>query len=99
MNTQIQPTYVTETIKIHIYLNLSCWKGGTHSAGDEHDYDVELADNADPQDFLRQAMAAGLPMTRFEQAGATLHDIFVALAGDEEEAPPAQPARRAEAAE
>lgn len=69
------------------------------SAGDEHEYDIELGENADPQDFLRQAMAAGLPMTRFEQAGATLHDIFVALAGDEEEAPPAQPARRAEAAE
>ena len=36
-------------------------------------------------------------MTRYEQAGATLHDIFVALAGDEAAAAPS--AARAEAAE
>jgi len=51
--------------------------------GEEKDYDVKLADSADPQDFLQQALAAGLVLTRFEQAGATLHDIFVDLAGDD----------------
>lgn len=52
------------------------------NGGAESEYEIELADGADPQDFLRQAVAAGIVMTRFELAGATLHDIFVALAGD-----------------
>jgi len=63
--------------------------------GEERDYEIELADGADPQDFLRQAMGAGIVLTKFEQAGATLHDIFVSLAGDEA----AAPAHLAEAAE
>ena len=65
--------------------------------GDDNDYDIELAENADPQGFLHQAVAAGIVLTRFEQAGATLHDIFVALAGDEALAPLSS--ARAEAAE
>ena len=67
------------------------------NGGEETEYDIELADGADPQAFLRQAVAAGIAMTRYEQAGATLHDIFVALAGDEAAAAPS--AARAEAAE
>ncbi len=63
--------------------------------GEEREFEIELADGADPQDFLRQAMSAGIVLTKFEQAGATLHDIFVSLAGDE--AP--QRAQMAEAAE
>ena len=51
--------------------------------GDETEYYIELVDGADPQGFLHQAVAAGIVMTRFEQAGATLHDIFVELAGDD----------------
>jgi len=47
----------------------------------ETTYEIELADGADAQGFLKQAIAAGVCMTRFEQAGATLHDIFVAFAG------------------
>ena len=62
---------------------------------DENEYDIELADGADPQAFLRQAVGAGITMTRFEQAGATLHDIFVSLAGDQDAPAPAH----AEAAE
>ncbi len=65
------------------------------AADAENDYEIELADNADPQDFLRLAMAAGIVLTKFEQAGATLHDIFVSLAGDQA----AAPVRMAEAAE
>lgn len=66
-------------------------------AGDgEATYEVELADDADPQVFLKRAVEAGVAITRFEQAGATLHEIFVALAGDETD--PAAPARM-EAAE
>jgi len=56
------------------------------SSGDETTYEIELADGADPQTFLERAVAAGVALTRFEQAGATLHDIFVSLAGDEEDA-------------
>lgn len=67
------------------------------NGGAECEYDIEIADGADPQDILRQAVAAGIVLTRFEQAGATLHDIFVALAGDDAEE--SQPARMAEAAE
>lgn len=69
---------------------------------EESDYHIELSDGADPQDFLRQAVGAGLVLTRFEQAGATLHDIFVALAGDEADETPDEArasARTAEAAE
>ena len=55
--------------------------------GDECEYDIELAEGADPQVFLAQAVSAGIVLTRFEQAGATLHDIFVDLAGDEAPAP------------
>ncbi len=49
----------------------------------ETTYEIELEDGADPQQFLERAVAAGITLTRFEQAGATLHDIFVSLAGDE----------------
>jgi len=55
-------------------------------AGEETTYEVELEDSADPQEFLKKAVAAGIPVSRFEQAGATLHDIFVTLAGDEQDA-------------
>ena len=47
------------------------------------DYDVALKRGADPQPVLRAAFAAGLELLRFEEAGASLHDIFVALAGDQ----------------
>ena len=43
---------------------------------------IELKDRADPQVFLKEAINAGIEITRFERAGATLHDIFVALAGE-----------------
>ncbi|GJL92818.1 ABC transporter ATP-binding protein [Hyphococcus sp.] len=55
--------------------------------GEECEYEIELADGANPQDFLRQVVGAGLMVTKFEQAGATLHDIFVSLAGDDSTAP------------
>ncbi|WP_425410672.1 ABC transporter ATP-binding protein [Hyphococcus sp.] len=63
-------------------------------SGEETTYEIELGDDVDPQDFLRRLVEAGLSVTRFEQAGATLHDIFMALAGDD-----AAPAQRMEAAE
>lgn len=49
---------------------------------DETVYEVELIDGVDLQDFLKTLVAAGVPVTRFEQAGVTLHDIFVTLAGE-----------------
>lgn len=52
-------------------------------SGNETTFEIELEEDADPQAFLERAVAAGIKITRFEQAGATLHDIFVALAGDE----------------
>ena len=62
---------------------------------DETVYEVGLADGVDLQTFLKSMVAAGIPVTRFEQAGVSLHDIFVALAGDDEgaagDAPPLRP--------
>ena len=60
-------------------------------------YDVELADDVDPQDFLKSLVAAEITVTLFEQAGATLHDIFVDLAGEDADAEPV-PALNAAAA-
>ncbi|GJL94877.1 MAG: ABC transporter ATP-binding protein [Hyphococcus sp.] len=56
------------------------------SAGAEMTYEIELEEGADPQVFLAKAVAARIVISRFEQAGATLHDIFVSLAGDGGEA-------------
>ena len=53
-------------------------------AGVEKTFEITLEDGADPQEFLKRAIDANIKLTRFEQAGATLHDIFVALAGDED---------------
>ncbi len=47
------------------------------------DYVIDLAAGADPNAVLNAAFEAGVRMTRFEHAGASLHDIFVALAGDD----------------
>ncbi|MEM9495800.1 MAG: ATP-binding cassette domain-containing protein [Pseudomonadota bacterium] len=65
--------------------------------GGQKRYGVDLSQQAGPQDFLREAVGAGMEISHFEEAGATLHDIFVALAGDEDEA--AAPVARREAAE
>jgi ABC-2 type transport system ATP-binding protein len=48
----------------------------------ERDYEVLLAPGADHQMLLKTAFDAGLRLSRFELAGASLHDIFVAVAGD-----------------
>ncbi len=53
------------------------------ASGDETTFEIEIGDGADPQVFLRRVIDAGVSVTRFEQAGATLHEIFVTLAGDE----------------
>ena len=52
------------------------------AAGAETDYEIGLAPGADPQVVLKAAFEAGIRLSRFEHASATLHDIFVALAGD-----------------
>jgi len=46
------------------------------------DFEIALARGADPQAVLRAAFDAGVLLTKFEHAGASLHDIFVALAGE-----------------
>lgn len=57
------------------------------TGGGETSYEIELTNDADPQVFLKEAVDAGIDLSRFEQAGANLHDIFVALAGDAAEHP------------
>ncbi len=51
--------------------------------GAARDYAIELRTGADPNAVLSAAFEAGIRMTRFEHAGASLHDIFVALAGED----------------
>lgn len=63
-------------------------------SGDETTFEIELREGVDSQEFLQRVVEAGLVVTRFERAGATLHDIFVALAAEE-----AAPALQMEAAE
>lgn len=53
----------------------------TSPRGKETTYELELEERADPQEFLRRIVDAGIAVSRFEQAGATLHDIFVSIAG------------------
>jgi len=50
--------------------------------GGEQSFELTLAPGADPQGILKAAFEAGLRLSRFELAGASLHEIFVALAGD-----------------
>ena len=74
-------THAAAIEKLHGVASL-CVKDST-SSGEETSFEVELTSGADPQEFLKEAVGAGIDLSRFEQAGANLHDIFVALAGDE----------------
>ena len=56
---------------------------GEADDGGERDYEIFLRPGADPQTVLKAAFEGGVRLTRFEHAGASLHDIFVALAGDD----------------
>jgi len=49
--------------------------------GEDAAYAIELTRGADPNSVLRAAFDAGLHLSRFENANASLHDIFVALVG------------------
>jgi ABC-2 type transport system ATP-binding protein len=51
--------------------------------GAERDVVLRLAAGAEPHAVLAAAVTQGLRVSRFETANASLHDIFVALAGDE----------------
>ncbi|OFX02533.1 MAG: hypothetical protein A3E78_02375 [Alphaproteobacteria bacterium RIFCSPHIGHO2_12_FULL_63_12] len=51
-------------------------------ADEDPSYAVELARGVDPNTVLRAAFDAGLHLSRFEHANASLHDIFVDLVGD-----------------
>lgn len=46
------------------------------------DFELTLAADANARDVLRRAIEAGCDIQRFELAGASLHDIFVDLAGE-----------------
>jgi ABC-2 type transport system ATP-binding protein len=48
---------------------------------EEPGYAVELAPGIDPNMVLRAAFDAGMRLSRFENASASLHDIFVAIVG------------------
>ncbi|MGF1542963.1 MAG: ABC transporter ATP-binding protein [Parvularculaceae bacterium] len=50
-------------------------------AGAETEYRIAFKPGGDPQTFLGAAFEAGLKLSRFDTVDASLHDIFVALAG------------------
>ncbi|MEL7488930.1 MAG: DUF4162 domain-containing protein, partial [Pseudomonadota bacterium] len=50
--------------------------------GGEKSYAIELAADADPQRLLSAALAAGVRLTKFEEGGVSLHEIFVTIAGE-----------------
>lgn len=64
--------------------------------GEYPSYAIELAHGADPNIVLRAAFDAGMHLSRFEHANASLHDIFVDLVGSD--AAEGDAAARAEAA-
>ncbi len=68
----------------------------------EGEYTVNMQEGVDPQEILRAAVEAGIPLTRFDLMPASLHEIFVALAGDAaapgRAAPPKGPSPEREAA-
>ena len=49
----------------------------------EREYELTLAAGVDPQTILKAAFEAGMRLTRFDLARASLHEIFVELAGEE----------------
>ena len=53
----------------------------------EHSFEVSLAEGFDPQRLLAALVQRGAKISRFEVAGATLHDIFVELASDDKQEP------------
>ncbi|MEO0880416.1 MAG: ATP-binding cassette domain-containing protein [Pseudomonadota bacterium] len=57
----------------------------TAPSGAQKEFIIELAQGADPQRVLQTALANGVTLTKFEQGGASLHDIFVAIAGEDPE--------------
>ena len=52
-------------------------------SGGELEALLEIAESAAPQDVLKAAVAAGLAISHFDAANASLHEIFMALAGDD----------------
>lgn len=68
---------------------------GDASESGERDYEIFLASGADPQLVLKAAFDLGIRLSRFEHAGASLHDIFVALAGDKTPEPDERSSERA----
>lgn len=52
-----------------------------------HEWSLELAPGMAAGDLLEAATARGLPLRRFEEHRASLHDVFVALVGGDPAAP------------
>jgi ABC-2 type transport system ATP-binding protein len=50
--------------------------------GEDKSYVIELQRGVDPNTVLRAAFDAGMHLSRFENTNASLHDIFVAIAGE-----------------
>jgi ABC-2 type transport system ATP-binding protein len=49
-----------------------------------HEWDVRLAAGVDPGDILESCVAQGVPLRRFEQQRASLHDVFLHIVGPAE---------------
>lgn len=62
------------------------------------DYELTLAPGIDPQTILKAAFDSGMRLSSFDVARASLHEIFVALAGEDAPDPGRAGAAREEAA-
>lgn len=51
--------------------------------GEMHEWTLDLAAGVTAGEVLESAIRRGLPLRRFEERRATLHDVFVRLVGDE----------------
>ncbi|MEM6538145.1 MAG: ATP-binding cassette domain-containing protein [Pseudomonadota bacterium] len=65
---------------VAIIQHVSLVEGAVGDSG--HDFHVQLVDGAKPKDLIKVLTEQGIEVTRFDASAATLHDIFVEIAGD-----------------
>ena len=54
-----------------------------HNGAKPGTFELQLRDNADPQDVLAGCFERGIRLRRFDHSDPTLHEVFVKLVGPE----------------
>jgi ABC-2 type transport system ATP-binding protein len=81
---QIRSRYPANRLLVHFsgdacFLNHACIARSRHAGGSA---EIVLADGADPQAILNEAVERGTHITRFEVAEPTLEEIFIETVGE-----------------